>query len=49
MIFEITGDVDEDKAKRAIEISLNKYCSVAITLIKAGADIKTKVIVHKAG
>lgn len=49
MIFEITGDVDEDKAKRAIEISLNKYCSVAITLAKAGADIKTKVIVHKAG
>jgi len=49
MIFEITGDVDEDKAKRAVEISLNKYCSVAITLIKAGADIKTKVIVHKAG
>lgn len=49
MTFEITGDVDEDKAKRAIEISLNKYCSVAITLIKAGADIKTKVIVHKAG
>ncbi|MEE6187910.1 hypothetical protein PIECOFPK_01980 [Mycovorax composti] len=48
MIFEITGDVDEDKAKRAVEISLNKYCSVAITLTKAGADIKTQVIVHKA-
>lgn len=46
MIFEITGNVDEDKAKRAIEISLNKYCSVAITLVKAGATIKTHVIVH---
>ncbi|GAB3426286.1 OsmC family protein [Niabella aquatica] len=49
MIFEITGNVDEDKAKRAIEISLNKYCSVAITLVKAGANIKTRVIVHKEG
>lgn len=48
MIFEISGNVDEDKAKRAVEISLNKYCSVAITLTKAGADIQTKVIVHKS-
>lgn len=47
MTFEITGNVDEDKAKRAIEISLNKYCSVAITLVKAGATIQTNVIVHK--
>ncbi|MFT4094902.1 MAG: OsmC family protein [Niabella sp.] len=47
MTFELRGNVDEDKAKRAVEISLNKYCSVAITLAKAGADIKTKVIVHK--
>ncbi len=48
MIFEITGQVDEDKAKRAVEISLNKYCSVAVTLVKAGATITTQVIVHKA-
>lgn len=47
MIFEITGNVDEGKAQRAVEISLNKYCSVAITLVKAGAEIKTQVIVHK--
>lgn len=48
MIFEITGNVDESKAKRAVEISLGKYCSVAVTLVKAGAEIKTTVIVHKA-
>lgn len=47
MTFEITGNVDEDKAKRAVDISMNKYCSVAITLIKAGANIKTKVIVNR--
>lgn len=47
MVFEITGDVDEDKAKRAVEISINKYCSVAITLVKAGAEIKTSIIVNK--
>ena len=48
MTFEISGNVDEDKAKRAVEISMNKYCSVAITLVKAGATIHTNVIVHKA-
>lgn len=47
LVFEITGNVDEDKAKRAVEISMNKYCSVAITLVKAGANIKTKVIVNR--
>ncbi|MCH5719751.1 OsmC family protein [Niabella hibiscisoli] len=47
MIFEITGNVDEDKAKRAVEISITKYCSVAITLAKAGAEIKTQVIINK--
>jgi len=45
MVFEITGNVELDKAKRAVEISISKYCSVAITLVKAGAEIKTEVIV----
>ena len=44
--FEISGNVDEEKAKRAVDISMNKYCSVAITLVKAGANIKTNVIVN---
>ena len=47
LTFEIAGNVDEDKAKRAVDISMNKYCSVAITLVKAGANIKTNVIVKK--
>ncbi|MBZ4191156.1 OsmC family protein [Niabella beijingensis] len=48
LVFEITGNVDEGKAQRAVEISMNKYCSVAITLTRAGAAIHTKVIIHNA-
>ncbi|GGH06096.1 OsmC family protein [Mucilaginibacter phyllosphaerae] len=48
--FHIYGNnVDEDKAKKAVELSLNKYCSVAATLYKAAADIKWKVFIHPAG
>lgn len=45
ILFEISGNVDLDKAKRAVEISMNKYCSVAITLERAGATIKSEVVV----
>ncbi|MET3979861.1 putative redox protein [Mucilaginibacter sp. UYP25] len=47
--FHIYGNVDEDKANKAVELSLNKYCSVAATLYKAAADIQWKVIIHPAG
>jgi len=46
--FHIYGDVDEDKAEKAVELSVGKYCSVAATLSKAGAKIKSKVFVHPA-
>ncbi|WP_259070286.1 OsmC family protein [Mucilaginibacter sp. X4EP1] len=46
--FHLYGDIDEDKAAKAVELSINKYCSVAATLEKAGADIKYKVFVHSA-
>src|ERR1700744_5207749 len=45
--FHIYGDVDEDKAIKAVELSVEKYCSVAATLVKAGAELKWNVIVHK--
>jgi putative redox protein len=45
--FHLYGDIDEDKASKAVELSLNKYCSVAATLGKAGANIKWKAVVHK--
>src|ERR1700709_389696 len=27
--FHLYGDIDEDKAAKAVELSINKYCSVA--------------------
>lgn len=46
--FHLYGNVDVEKAKRAVELSLNKYCSVSATLEKAGAEIKSEVFVHPA-
>lgn len=46
--FHLYGDIDPDKAAKAVDLSLNKYCSVASTLEKAGAEIKTQVFVHPA-
>lgn len=43
MAFELRGDIDEDKAKRACALSIDKYCSVAETLRRAGAEIKWEV------
>ena len=44
--FIINGDVEQGKAERAVELSINKYCSVAETLRRAGATIKWNVIVE---
>jgi putative redox protein len=46
--FIIYGDVEESKAERAASLSVTKYCSVAETLRKAGANIKWSVRVEKA-
>jgi len=43
--FKITGNLDINKAKRAVQLSINKYCSVAETLRRAGAVINTDVLV----
>jgi len=45
--FHIYGDVDEAKAISAVNLSVNKYCSVSATLMQSGTDIKWKVFVHK--
>ncbi|MFP5040063.1 OsmC family protein [Parasediminibacterium sp. JCM 36343] len=44
--FHIYGEVDEDKAKKAVDLSINKYCSVAATLIGSGTTITTETFVH---
>src|ERR1700743_3240653 len=42
--FHIYGEVDEDKAHKAVELSIEKYCSVAATLVKAGANLHWTVV-----
>jgi putative redox protein len=44
--FEFTGEVEPGKAFRAAELSVNKYCSVAETLRRAGATITFDVVVN---
>ena len=40
IIFEMKGTIDEEKAKRACALSIEKYCSVAATLMGAGCTIQ---------
>ncbi len=47
LLFEIKGDVEPGKASRAVELSINKYCSVAETLRRAGAKITWEVMVNE--
>ena len=44
--FHITGEVLPDKAWRAVQLSIDKYCSVAETLRRAGARIVWQLSVN---
>ncbi len=46
--FHLQGNIDEDKAKRAVKLSIGKYCSVSATLEKAGAKVNWQVFIHPA-
>ena len=46
MVFELKGEIDIDKAKRACELSMDKYCSVAETIRRAGGNITWEVKVN---
>ncbi len=46
IVFELKGDIDPAKAKKACELSIEKYCSVAETLRQAGCVLKWKVTVN---
>lgn len=48
IVFELTGNIDPDKAKRACELSMDKYCSVAETLRRAGGELKWEVRVNQS-
>jgi putative redox protein len=43
IIFELKGQIDKEKAKRACELSMDKYCSVAETLRRAGTKLTWEV------
>ena len=47
VVFELMGDIDEEKVKRACALRIEKYCSVAETLRRAGAEIKWEVRVEQ--
>ena len=49
LVFNLKGTIDFDKAKRACELSMNKYCSVAETLRQAGCELKWEVRVNESG
>ena len=39
LVYSFLGQVDPAKAQKAIELSMEKYCSVAETLRRAGAEL----------
>ena len=48
IVLELKGNIDPEKARRACELSIEKYCSVAATLKAAGCDIKWEVRVKNS-
>lgn len=44
--FKLFGKVEKDKAEKAIALSVEKYCSVAETLRRAGATITYDFTIH---
>lgn len=46
IVFSLKGTIEKGKAERAAELSMQKYCSVAETLRRAGAAITWAVQVN---
>ena len=46
MVFELKGTIDPDKAKKAVELAMEKYCSVAATLKEARCKITWEVRIN---
>jgi putative redox protein len=44
IIFTLSGTIDKEKADRACELSMNKYCSVAETLRRSGTNLTWEVV-----
>jgi len=46
VVFYLSGDIGEEQAKHAVSLSIDKYCSVAETLRRAGCKITWEVQVN---
>jgi putative redox protein len=44
--FQLKGGIDPGKAKRAVKLSMEKYCSVEKTLRLAGAKIEHQIFLN---
>jgi putative redox protein len=44
--YDLKGKVDPEKVKKAINLSLTKYCSVSIIVKQGGADLRYSLIVN---
>lgn len=44
--FKLSGTIEKEKAERAVQLSMEKYCSVAKTLELSGTKISYKVSVN---
>lgn len=47
MIFKIVGNVDQQKAEKAAELAVKKYCSVHDMLAAGGVDITYEIQIEK--
>ena len=47
IVFNLKGNIDPDKANRACELSIEKYCSVAETLRRAGCNISWQLRINE--
>jgi len=46
IIYDVKGKIDPEKIKRAINLSLTKYCSVSIIVKNGGADLRYSLILN---
>ena len=44
--FMFEGDIDPDKVRKAINLSLTKYCSVSILAIRGGTDLRYSLTIN---
>jgi putative redox protein len=47
VLFELSGNIDPEKAQKACALSMDKYCSVAQTLRRSGTTLRWNVVVRK--